>query len=186
MFTPTLTSLSGWITTTCASLGATGLPLLAPSCGDAAGSGGPDGSASLPVGTDDEMALICSPAWAEAAGLPSAPAMGPETGLEVVVVASITRVASTTADRLGMGCPWESSGQCGTLGARTLAGTTSLLRSSIDAGRYTTWTPVNFSADSNTTCEVLIGVDSPAVPAHCWLPITYASRVAVRFYKRKS
>jgi len=97
MFTPTLTSLSGWITTTCASLGATGRPLLAPSGGaDAAGSSGKaDRSAAPPLGTDGEVALVCCSAAAEAAGLPLASRVGPETGLAVVVVASITAIEST-------------------------------------------------------------------------------------------
>ena len=95
MLTPTLTSLSGWITTTCASLGATGRPLLTPSGADAAGSGGPDGSAVSPPGADRKVALVCSSARAEAAGLPWALAVGAGTGLEVVVVASITGNEST-------------------------------------------------------------------------------------------
>ena len=98
MFTPTLTSLSGWITTTCASLGATGRPLLAPSGGaDAAGScGEPDRSAASPLGTDGEVALVCSSAAAEAAGLPLASVVGAETGAEAVVVASITGTTEST------------------------------------------------------------------------------------------
>ncbi len=114
MFTPTLTSLSGWITTTCASLGATGRPLLAPSDGaEAAGSSGEsDRSVASPLGTDGEVALVCSPAAAEAAGLPLASRVGAETGAEVAIVASITGIESTTADRSGVGMSWGGSGQC--------------------------------------------------------------------------
>ena len=38
-----------------------------------------------------------------------------------------------------------AAGSAGTLKVRDSVSTRSLLRASMDAGRYTTWTPVNFS-----------------------------------------